>query len=139
MTFQDHWTTVSPLSLLFSLHYQKKKKNPFVLWHLNFKYNYKLLGPKDLETNVFRTQMCNVGKPWSKQVLVLFRLLKVCALYVKLESSGCRSISDFRPGSIDQRTGSIDRISGRMCFSAEFQLSPSSLKRLGFYVFAPGI
>ena len=33
-----------------------------------------LLGFKDLRTNVFRTLMCNVGKPQSKQVLVLFRL-----------------------------------------------------------------
>ena len=56
----------------------------------------------------------------------------MCALYVKLESSGCRSISDFWPGS-------IDRISGRMCFFAEFQLGPSSLKTFRVYVFAPGI
>ena len=32
----------------------------------------KLLGSKDLGTNVFRTLICNVGKPWSKQVFVLF-------------------------------------------------------------------
>ena len=38
-----------------------------------------LLGSKDLGTNVFRTLMYNVGKPWSKQVLVLFRLAQsVC-------------------------------------------------------------
>ena len=28
-----------------------------------------LLGSKDLGTNVFRTLMCIVGKPWSKQVV----------------------------------------------------------------------
>ena len=40
-----------------------------------------LLGSKDLGTNVFRTLMCNVGKSWSKQVLVLFLdWLKVCVL-----------------------------------------------------------
>ena len=31
-----------------------------------------LLGSKDLGSNVFRTLMCNVGKPCSKQVFVLF-------------------------------------------------------------------
>ena len=74
------------------------------------------LGSKNLETNVFRTLMRNVGKPWPKQELVLLDSLKVCALYVKLESSGYRSISDFRPGSINRRTSSINRISGRMFF-----------------------
>ena len=40
-----------------------------------------MLGSKDLGTNVFRTLMCNVGKPWSKQVLVLFRLAQsVCVV-----------------------------------------------------------
>ena len=33
-----------------------------------------LLGSKDLGTNIFRTLICNVGKPWSKHLLVLFRL-----------------------------------------------------------------
>ena len=50
--------------------------------------------------------------------------LKVCALYVKLESSGCRSISDFRPSSIDRKIGLIDL---------------AHLKCLGFYIFAPNI
>ena len=40
-----------------------------------------LLGSKDLGTNVFKTLMCNVGKPCSKQVLVLFRLAQsVCVV-----------------------------------------------------------
>ena len=65
--------------------------------------------------------------------------LKVCALYVKLESSGCRSISDFQPGSIDYRTGSIDQISGRIFFLQISNSAIAHLKRLGFYVFALGI
>ena len=65
--------------------------------------------------------------------------LKVCVSYVKLESSGCRSISDFRPGSIDQRTGSIDRISGRMFFLQNSNSALPHLKCLEFYVFAPDI
>ena len=36
-----------------------------VLGHMWF----TLLGSKDLGTNVFRTLMCIVGKPWSKQVV----------------------------------------------------------------------
>ena len=90
-----------------------------------------MLGSKDLGTNVFRTLMCNVGKPWSKQVLVLFRLAQSeRALYVKLESSGCRSISDFQPGSIDRGLDSIDRFSGIIFFffGRFFQLSSSLLK-----------
>ena len=66
-------------------------------------------------------------------------LLKVCTLYVKLESSGCRSISDFWPGSIDWRTGSIDRISGRMFLLQNSNSALAHLKLLGFYVFASGI
>ena len=58
--------------------------------------------------------------------------LKVCALYVKLESSGYRSISDFRPSS-------IDRISGRMFFLQNSNSALAHLKRLEFYVFSPGI
>ena len=58
---------------------------------------------------------------------------------VKLESSGCRSISDFQPGSIDRRIGSIDRISGKMLFSANFQLSPSSFKTLRVLYFLPQV
>ena len=57
--------------------------------------------------------------------LVLFRLAQSCVFYVKLESSGCRSISAFRPGLIDRSLGSIDRKSSRMRFSAKFQLNPS--------------
>ena len=57
-----------------------------------------------------------------------FILAQSVCVNVKLESSGCRSFGDFRPGSIDRRTGSIDRILGRMCFSIKFQLSPSSFK-----------
>ena len=37
-----------------------------------------LLGSKDLWTNVFRTLMCNVGKPWSKQVLSLVYTCSKC-------------------------------------------------------------
>ena len=71
--------------------------------------------------------------------LVLFRLVQSCVFYVKLDSSWCRIDSAFRPGLIDRNLGSINQKSGRMHFSAEFQHSPSSLKRLGFYVFALGI
>ena len=40
-----------------------------------------MLGSNDLGTNVFRTLMCNVGKSWSKQVLVLFSLAQsVCVV-----------------------------------------------------------
>ena len=42
------------------IHFSKKKTL--------FTNQSKLLGSKDLGTNVFRTLMCNVGKPWSKQV-----------------------------------------------------------------------
>ena len=60
--------------------------------------------------------------------LVLFRLAQSCVFYVKLESSGCRSISDFQPDSFNRRTGSIDRILGRLFFLQSFQLSPSPLR-----------
>ena len=44
-------------------------------------FQLALLGSKDLGTNVFRTLICNVGKPWSKQVLDLFRLAQsVCTV-----------------------------------------------------------
>ena len=56
---------------------------------------------------------------------------------VKLESSGCRSISDLWPGSINRRTDSIDQISGRMLISADFQLSPSSFKTFRVLYFCP--
>ena len=54
-----------------------------------------MLGSKDLGTNVFRTLMCNVGKPRSKLVLVLFRLAQSVCVIVKLELSGCRSLVTF--------------------------------------------
>ena len=98
-----------------------------------------MLGSKDLRTNVFRTLMCNVGKPWSKQVLVLFRLAQSVCVVWKLESSGCRSINDFQPGSIDYRTGSIDQISSRIFFLQISNSAIAHLKHLGFYVFALGI
>ena len=41
-------------------------------WSFNIIIDLNMLGSKDLGSNVFRTLMCNVGKPWSKQVLVLF-------------------------------------------------------------------
>ena len=53
---------------------------------------------------------------------------------VKLESSGYRSISDFQPGSIDRRTGSIDRISAERYFLQISNSALAHLKRLGFYV-----
>ena len=71
--------------------------------------------------------------------LVLFRLAQSCAFYVKLESSWCRSYYAFWPGSIDWSLGSIDRISGRMHFSADFQLSPGSFKTFRILCFALGI
>ena len=71
--------------------------------------------------------------------LVLFRLAQSCVFYVKLDSSWCKIDSAFRPGSINQSLSSINRKSSKMHFSIEFQLSPSSLKRLGFYVFILGI
>ena len=40
----------------------------YVLFELYFlKSSTKLLGSKDLGSYVFRTLMCIVGKPWSKQ------------------------------------------------------------------------
>ena len=74
--------------------------------------------------------MCNVGKSWSKQVLVLFRLAQSVALYVKLELSGYRSISDFWPNS-------INRISGKMLFFVDFQLNPNSFKMFRVLCFFP--
>ena len=71
--------------------------------------------------------------------LVLFRLAQSCVFYVKLDSSLCRIDSAFRLGSIDQSLGLINRKSGKMHFSTEFQLSLSSLKCLGFYVFVLSI
>ena len=53
----------------------------------------------------------------------------MCALYVKLESSGCRSISDLRPGS-------IDRILGKIFFLQISNSTLTHLKRLGLYIFA---
>ena len=66
--------------------------------------------------------------------LVLFRLAQSCIIYVKLEQDDVGINIASQPGSIDQSLGSINRKSGQMSFSTEFQLSPSSLKRLGFYV-----
>ena len=44
-------------------------------------HRLNVLGSKDLGTNVFRALICNVGKPWSKQVLILFRLAQsVCVV-----------------------------------------------------------
>ena len=71
--------------------------------------------------------------------LVLFRISQSYAFFVKLESSWCRSYYASRPGSIDQSLGWIDRISGQMRFSAEVQLSPSSLKRFRVLCFALSI
>ena len=50
------------------------KQKPIVWDMLNMKKKIgwkkaRLLGSKDLETNVFRTLMCIVNKPWSKQVV----------------------------------------------------------------------
>ena len=42
---------------------QNKMNMEKLIWR-NF-----LLGSKDLGTNVFRTLICIVGKPWSKQVV----------------------------------------------------------------------
>ena len=71
--------------------------------------------------------------------LVLFRLAQSCIIYVKLEEDDAEINIASRPSLIDRSLGSINRKLGRMCFSVEFQLSHSSLKRLGFYVFTLGI
>ena len=54
---------------------------------------------------------------------------KVC-VNVKLESSGCRSISDFQ-------LGLIDRILDRMLLSIDFQLNPNSFKMFRVLYFFP--
>ena len=69
--------------------------------------------------------------------LVLFRLAQSCVFYVKLDSCWCRIDSAFWPGSIDQSLGSINRNSGRMSFSAEFQFNPSSFKTFRVLCFCP--
>ena len=66
-----------------------------------------------------------------------FRLAQSVWVNVKLESSGCKSFSDFRLGSIDRRTSSIDRQAE--CYFLQISNSTLAyLKRLGFYIFAPG-
>ena len=60
-----------------------------------------MLGSKDLGPNVFRTLMYYVGNYDQNKCLSYFRLTQSVCVNVKLESSGCRSIGDFRPGSID--------------------------------------
>ena len=98
-----------------------------------------MLGSKDLGINVFRTLIVMLANQDQNKCLSCFRLTQsVCVcVNVKLESSGCRSISDFRPSSIDRRTGSINQISGRMLFSANFQLIPSSFKTFRVLYFCP--
>ena len=96
-----------------------------------------LLGSKDLGTNVFRTLIVMLANQDQNKCLSCFRLAQCVCINIKLESSGCRSISDFRLGSINRRTGSIDRISSRMLFSADFQLSPSSFKTFRVLYFCP--
>ena len=60
-------------------------------------------------------------------VCLVLDSLKVCVLMLSWNRVAVESIGHFRPGSINRK-------SGRMHFSIEYQLSPSSLKRLGFYV-----
>ena len=98
-----------------------------------------LLGSKDLGTNVFRTLIVMLANQDQNKCLSCFRLAQCVCINIKLESSGCRSISDFRLGSIDRRTGPINRISGRMCFAAEFQLSPCLFKMFRVLCFCPSI
>ena len=69
--------------------------------------------------------------------LVLLRLAQSCVFYVKLDSSRCRFIRAIRPGSIDRSLGSINQNLGRMYFSTEFQLSPSSFKTFKVLCFCP--
>ena len=59
----------------------KKKKNNLIIIMIG---KCTMLSSKDLGTNVFRTLMCNVGKPWPKQVLVLFRLAQSVCLVCKV-------------------------------------------------------
>ena len=101
----------------------------FFFWGLVSQF---LLGSKDLGTNIFRTLIVMFTNHDQNKCQSCLDSLKVCALYVKLESSGCRSISNFRPGSIDRRTGSIDRISSRMFFLQISNSVLAHLKRLEF-------
>ena len=69
--------------------------------------------------------------------LVEFRLTQSWVIYEKLYSSWCRFVKAIRPGSIDRNLGSINRKLGRMRFSADFQLSPSSFKTFRVLCFCP--
>ena len=71
--------------------------------------------------------------------LVMFRLAQSCIIYVKLEQDDVEINIASQLGSIDRSLGSINRKSGQMRFSSEFQLSPSSLKRFRVLCFALGI
>ena len=63
-------------------------------------------------------------------VCLVLNSLKVCALMLSWNQVVVESIGDFRPGS-------IDRISGRMLYSADFQLSPNSFKTFRVLFFCP--
>ena len=68
--------------------------------------------------------------------LVVFKLAQSCIIYVKLEQDDAKINIASRPISIDLSLGSINRKSGQMHFSVEFQLSPSSLKCFRVLCFA---
>ena len=71
--------------------------------------------------------------------VVMFRLAQSYIIYVNLEQDDAKINIASRPGSIDRSLGLINRKSGQMCFSSEFQLSPSSLKCFMVLCFALGI
>ena len=67
----------------------------------------------------------------------MFRLAQSWFIYVKLEQADAEINYASRPGSIDRSLGSINQKSGKMHFSAEFQLSPSSFKMFTVLCFCP--
>ena len=69
--------------------------------------------------------------------LVMFRLAQSWFIYVKLEQVDVEINYASQTGSIDRSLGSINRKSGQMCFSTEFQLSPSLFKTFRVLCFCP--
>ena len=69
--------------------------------------------------------------------LVVFRLAQSWFIYVKLEQVDAEINIASRPSSIDRSLGSINRKSGQMRFSAEFQLNPSLFKIFKVLCFFP--
>ena len=95
-----------------------------------------MLGSKELGTNVLELQFVMLANHDQNNLRLVLDLLKVCAYYVKLESSYCRIHCANLSGSIDRELDLIDRKSCRSFFCRIFQLSPSPFDVLGF-MFCP--